>query len=839
MNRFLRLLPYSSLRYTVLLLSPLFSTLCFPQIPHITSVDPSAEHIHSSVTIRGSGFLPGINPPKVFFQSILGEVTTFSDSLTVATVPSGASFGPLNVLTDSGHAESPLPFMTRFVIIGPVTAGSFIAASDVSTGDGPWGIVASDLDQDGRPDVVTANSSDGNLSILRNTSLEAGSLAFAPAVNLASGTFTRSIAASDLNNDGRPDLVAGNQGSNSLSIFQNRSVPGSLTASSFHERINMVLGNSIVSVAAADLNRDGIADLIAANSTLAGTILVLQGLGGDTLSSSSFSPAVTFNVGGFPRGISVADLDGDGWPDLAIANSSTSNISVLRNTAAGGPVTSASFESHVTFPAGAGVWHVVAADLNGDGRLDLSAVNSSAASVSVLKNQSTPGSVAFAQASTLAMGSLPVSLVAMNVNGDALPDLAAVSIQQNTIVVFVNASVSETISFSTPFTLATGRQPYGIVAADLNADGRPDLAAPNYADESMTLWENRVTLGARITTGADSVSFGSVHIGTIGSQASSLTNTGSADLEIDSLVIDHQSFGIAPFVGTIPPGESLWLNLSYNPDSTIVESSWALIYHSGEASPETIAVRGEGISSSIVVRKFVDVDGDPRTTGDQSPAGWGLSLYRDEVSEAALVADSSGGILRFEVTKRGEYIAVEADSGNGWYRIDGNGRREEVVEFNDSAAVLTFVNSMVDRKTVVGYEARWNLVSVPRESTSGVPAEIFPQAVSEAYEFTEGSGYQPVDTCVLGKGYWVKFPAAVFESVVGNPIVGLTVEVVEGWNLVGGISREVAVSEIVQNPPGIISSPFFGYQNGYRVTETFEPGKAHWVKISSAGSLTF
>ncbi|MCF8306602.1 MAG: hypothetical protein K9I71_09760, partial [Ignavibacteriales bacterium] len=133
-----------------------------------------------------------------------------------------------------------------------------------------------------------------------------------------------------------------------------------------------------------------------------------------------------------------------------------------------------------------------------------------------------------------------------------------------------------------------------------------------------------------------------------------------------------------------------------------------------------------------------------------------------------------------------------------------------------------------------GVASGWNMVSVPVLAPDMTKTSLFPSATSSAFAFN--NGYQTADILVNGKGYWLKF--GVNEEIT---IAGLRVEepnpVVAGWNMVGPYDQEFPVSQIASDPPGIISSSFFGYDGGYFTANTVYPGKGYWVKCTQAGAL--
>jgi hypothetical protein len=117
---------------------------------------------------------------------------------------------------------------------------------------------------------------------------------------------------------------------------------------------------------------------------------------------------------------------------------------------------------------------------------------------------------------------------------------------------------------------------------------------------------------------------------------------------------------------------------------------------------------------------------------------------------------------------------------------------------------------------------------------------IFKMAASEAYSYCPN--YQSRDYLTNGIGYWVKFDNTQDVSMSGQQIDRVSIAVGErcAWNMIGSISSPVATNTIIQNPPGIVKSNYFGYScaSGYFATTTILPGKAYWVKVSQPGELT-
>jgi len=124
---------------------------------------------------------------------------------------------------------------------------------------------------------------------------------FGLAGSFVAGSATFGVAIGDLNGDGKPDLVAANQASNTVSVLLATGPSG------FSPSVNYATGLNCVSVAIGDLNIDGIPDLVAADVDISG-ISVLLGNGNGT-----FQPKSNYHAGGNGTGfVTIADLNGDG-----------------------------------------------------------------------------------------------------------------------------------------------------------------------------------------------------------------------------------------------------------------------------------------------------------------------------------------------------------------------------------------------------------------------------------------------------------------------------------------------------------------------------------------------
>jgi hypothetical protein len=226
------------------------------------------------------------------------------------------------------------------------------------------------------------------------------------------------------------------------------------------------------SVAVADMNGDGKADIMASytcttSATLnQGFVVYLQ----DPASPGNFLLSAQYGVGDYPMAMAIADLNGDKKADIVAVNEA-SVVLFLQNAANPG-----TFAAPTIFGAGIQPSWVAIADLNGDGKPDLAVANKGAAtggdgSVSVLlQDPTTPGSFLSARDYTTLHASLFVTI--SDLNSDGKPDLAAVDIDR-IFLLFQDPTVPG--QFQAAVDLVGAVPVNSVAAGDLNGDQKADL----------------------------------------------------------------------------------------------------------------------------------------------------------------------------------------------------------------------------------------------------------------------------------------------------------------------------------------------------------------------------
>ncbi|MEU8764259.1 FG-GAP-like repeat-containing protein [Streptomyces sp. NPDC048659] len=303
-----------------------------------------------------------------------GAVTKYPAPQTASSVFLGSAVitdvdGDGNQDVVSQDARGNVALVWRGDGTGALGAGTAVPLNPTpgcdTTGDNPCvvrfpaDVAVGDFDEDGAPDLATANTNTHNVSVVPGRG--DGTFGTAVPYALGAGTGPQGVAASDLDGDGHLDLVTANQSNGTLSVLKGDGTGGFGTPSS------VPTGLSLPSkVKLADVDGDGDADAVVVAPGSPGRVAVLPGDG-----SGGFGTANVLSAGANLSSASVADVNGDGRPDLLVSSAGTHEVLVFEGDGTG------AFGTPLAFGLNGGrtPQATATADLDGDGRTDVVTAN--------------------------------------------------------------------------------------------------------------------------------------------------------------------------------------------------------------------------------------------------------------------------------------------------------------------------------------------------------------------------------------------------------------------------------------------------------------------------------
>ena len=363
---------------------------------------------------------------------------------------------------------------------------------------------------------------------------------------------------------------------------------------------------------------------------------------GPAFTSHSFDGKLDLHVKADPNGIQIADIDGDGKPDILVGNASAdSSIALLRNTSTVGFLSFAAPQL-ILLPIRPGKMAI--GDVDGDGRPDLAIGNGfyGADHFVVYHNASSIGNIRFDSSTDIAAADVGSSTM-QDLDGDGKPDLVTVSSFPGSTQVFQNTSYQGAISFSGPIILEY-EIPDAEVVQDMDGDGKPDILLLRY--NFLVSYRNTSTPGFMSFSNVSAMPVTSSNINWM--TAGDVDGDGKPDIIMDSY--DSGTAIIYVYLNTSTPG-----TISFGPRVTLpIRTNTAL---------EKISVDdmdGDGIAD-LVVTVFEDSIGPPYTGA--------VSLYK---------GISTPGHVAFAAPV--EYPVALDPFSNKTGDLDGDGRPDIVIE---------------------------------------------------------------------------------------------------------------------------------------------------------------
>ena len=392
----------------------------------------------------------------------------------------------------------------------------------------PIGIIAADVNGDGREDLVCADNANAQIAVFEKLPTLPG---YAPSYTYGVGEQPIAISVADTNNDQRADIVVSNRGSSTVTILQrdgNRfreiempidggpstNLVADLTGDGLQDLIVCVFGAAAVTVfpgqadgtfapafelpssglpyrpVVGDINEDGHPDLLVTGS---GTDVVNLYFGDGSGLASGYNVSAGIPS---PRFVTCADLDGDGVDEVAVSGPPSSQVAIIGLPTDIRGLGARAVRQTALIEVGLPVLRVVSGDFNQDGRPDLAAATEKGLKLLINRGPANPGDpVKFdlfpsgVNDVLLPSAGSQFDVAVADMNGDGIDDIVVSDFTAETVTV-LRATGPNLVFEAQPVRIAIGRRPGGIAVTDLDGDGDPDVAVARNASSNIAILRN-------------------------------------------------------------------------------------------------------------------------------------------------------------------------------------------------------------------------------------------------------------------------------------------------------------------------------------------------------------
>lgn len=436
------------------------------------------------------------NPPP-YIYTLTDTVTATTQAYPTGTV---TFYDTSDVLTPGSAGPPVVPAVYLPLGTAPIVTGTstFVLKAQplVPSANLPRYLAVGDLNGDGIPDIAVSdfgvNATTGNSTVDIFFGKGDGTFTAGPLLNVSAQNGPQFTVLGDFNNDGCLDVVTEGYQADSLYLFLNTKTNGVCTG--VFGAVKPFTSPGIYGpggIGVADFNGDGNLDIVVANNSNAtggtssgaySTIFFGNGAGGFTL-AQTLAPGGVIN----PDFIAIGDYNGDGFPDIAVANNASNTIDIYLNSGTG-TFSATTPNTILTTPGGNNV--ILAADVNKDGKLDL--VVSSSVNTAPINVWTGNGTGGFTAAANPPVGTAALQGVAVaDVNGDGNVDIITDTnpnngTDGNVFVLLGNGNATFQAPTATQSDL--GLDTLSLAVGDFNGDGYADVALGNFSSNNVAIY---------------------------------------------------------------------------------------------------------------------------------------------------------------------------------------------------------------------------------------------------------------------------------------------------------------------------------------------------------------